>query len=86
MPSNFKPKYKLVDPSSEIMNQPVEKFDFANPPIDPIEFSLELTRHMNPFKRVGLSANQLGLPYRVFAMVGKPDFVCFKPAITASTE
>jgi peptide deformylase len=86
MPSNFKPKYKLVDPSSQIMNEPVEMFDFANPPMDPTELSLELTRHMNHFKGVGLSANQLGLPYRVFAMVGKPDFVCFNPSITAATE
>ena len=53
MPSNFKPKYKLVDPSSQIMNEPVEMFDFANPPMDPTELSLELTRHMNHFKGVG---------------------------------
>lgn len=86
MASNFTPKYKLIDPAAQIMNEPVEKFDFANPPVDPIELALDLTRHMNHFKGIGLSANQLGLPYRVFVMSGNPDFVCFNPSITASTD
>ena len=38
---------------------------------------------MRYFGGIGLSANQLGLPYRVFVMEGDPGFVCFNPTITA---
>ena len=60
------------------MNTPVEKFDFTNPPVDPAKLAEELVEHMNHFKGIGLSANQLGLPYRVFAMIGEPYHVCFQ--------
>ena len=38
---------------------------------------------MRYYGGIGLSANQLGLPYRVFVMEGDPGFVCFNPRITA---
>lgn len=82
--SDYTPTYKLVDPSSPIMNTPVEKFDFTNPPVDPAKLAEELVEHMNHFKGIGLSANQLGLPYRVFAMIGEPYHVCFNPTITGT--
>ena len=86
MTKEFEPKYKLIEPSAQILNEPVAKFDFANPPVDPFELSQELVDHMNHYKGLGLSANQLGLPYRVFAMVGEPYHVCFNPTITAHDD
>ena len=80
---NFKKKYDLVDETSEILSTKMERFDFNEPPIDPEELGKDLLAHMRYFGGIGLSANQLGLPYRVFVMEGDPGFVCFNPRITA---
>lgn len=80
---DFKLKYKLVDASSPVMNAPVSNFDFADPPVDPVELAQDLVAHMNHFSGIGLSANQLGLPYRCFVMVGDPVYAVFNPKITA---
>ena len=82
----FTPTYKLVDPSHKVMNEPPEKFDFKNPQMDPTELAESLNKHMQHFGGIGLSANQLGLPYRVFCMVGEPMHVCFNPVITGSGD
>jgi peptide deformylase len=56
-------------------------FDFANPPVDPVELAHTLAQAMIKYKGVGISANQLGLPYRAFAMATNPITVCFNPII-----
>ena len=59
-----------------------QSFDFQNPPFDPIEFSQELVKFMYENNGIGLAANQVGVPYRIFAMRGSPqNFVCFNPRI-----
>jgi len=59
-----------------------QSFDFQNPPFDPIEFSQELVKFMYENNGIGLAANQVGIPYRIFAMRGSPqNFVCFNPRI-----
>jgi len=80
----FKKKYNLVDPSHELLREKLPMFDMNNPPVDPQELGLDLLKHMRHFGGIGLSANQVGLPYRVFVMEGDPGFVCFNPRITAS--
>ena len=80
---DFKKKYNLVDEGSDILSTKMERFDFNDPPIDPEELGKDLLAHMRYFGGIGLSANQLGLPYRVFVMEGDPGFVCFNPRITA---
>lgn len=36
---------------------------------------------------IGLAANQIGVPYRIFAMRGAPEnFVCFNPKIVQPSE
>ena len=79
----FEKKYNLIAPSEDILRNKVAMFDFKNPPVDPEELGLDLLKHMRYFGGIGLSANQLGLPYRVFVMEGDPGFVCFNPRITA---
>ena len=81
--TEFKKKYNLVAANDEILNTPLENFDMKNPPVDPEELAKELVGHMRHFGGIGLSANQLGLPYKVFTMEGDPAFVCFNPRITA---
>ena len=79
----FKKKYNLISSNDELLRKPLENFDFKNPPVDPEELARELVGHMRYYGGIGVSANQLGLPYRVFTMEGDPAFVCFNPRITA---
>jgi len=78
----------LVDAKDPILKTKCEEFDFINPPFDPIEFSKDLIKFMYDNNGLGLAANQVGVPYRIFAMRGAPEnFVCFNPKIVLpSTE
>jgi len=80
----FKKKYNLSEPGDMVLREPLQNFDFSNPPMDPVELAQELVGHMRHYGGIGLSANQLGLPYRVFCMEGEPSMVCFNPVITAT--
>ena len=77
----------MVPPDHELLTTKLDPFDFSNPPIDPGELANILVKEMNERSGLGLSANQLGLPHRVFAMRASPNLVCFNPRIVwASTE
>jgi peptide deformylase len=73
---------ELVPANDPILTKVCETFDFLNPPFDPVEFSQELIKFMYSKNGVGLAANQVGVPYRIFAMRAAPEnFVCFNPKI-----
>ena len=77
---------KATDP---ILRTPAQKFDFANPPLDPIELSHNLAQTMVNKIGVGLAANQVGLPWSVFVMGcgGGEVYCCYNPRIVnMSTE
>lgn len=77
----------LVDPKDPILTTPCQVFDFKNPPFDPIEFSKTLVKFMYDKNGIGLAANQVGVPYRIFSMRGQPEnFVCFNPKIVQPSE
>lgn len=78
----------LVSSTDKILTTPCEKFDFSNPPFDPSEFARNLVKFMYEQNGIGLAANQIGVPYQIFAMRGQPEnFVCFNPKIVdASNE
>lgn len=78
--------YTMVGPEHQMLRTKLETFDFADPPVDPTELAMDLVRIMAEQNGLGLSANQLGLPYRVFCMRGAPPFVCFNPRIVDRTE
>jgi peptide deformylase len=79
-------KYELVDSKHPLLKTELEPFDFRNPPIDPTELARNLVETMKHHNGYGLSANQVGLPYRVFVMIGEPNYACFNPKITAYGE
>lgn len=58
-----------------------EEFDFQNPQMDPIELARLLVDKMDSVKGLGLSAIQIGIPLRVFAMRTDPRLVCFNPRV-----
>ena len=60
--------YDLVEEASKVLRNPTSEFDFENPPEDPKEIEKNLGEAMDRFGGIGLSANQLGLDYRVFVM------------------
>ena len=72
---------KLVPSNDPILYTKLENFNFQNPPCDPVELANNLIETMNHHNGLGLSANQCGLPYRVFVMRSNPTVVCFNPRI-----
>lgn len=76
----------LVKKDDPILKRKMEEFDFSNPPVDPAELAVNLAETMIANKGLGLAANQVGLPYRVFAMVGNPVLVCFNPRIVDTSS
>ena len=60
--------YELVEEATKVLREPTDEFDFKNPPEDPKEVEKNLGEAMERFGGLGLSANQLGLNYRVFVM------------------
>jgi len=78
---------ELVKNTDPVLTNKCENFDFKAPPFDPIEFSRDLVKHMYEWNGLGLAANQVGVPYRIFAMRGHPEnFVCFNPRIVLPSE
>lgn len=78
--------YKLLPENHEMLFQEMPVFDFSNPPCDPEQLALDLIETMRHNQGIGLSANQVGLPYRVFVMEGEPAFACFNPKIVAVSQ
>jgi peptide deformylase len=73
--------------SDTYLNKKCEDFDFKNHPFEPIQFAKELMAFMYEKNGLGLAANQVGIPYRIFAMRGAPEnFVCFNPKIVTHSK
>lgn len=78
---------ELVLKDDTVLTNKCQDFDFSNPPFNPIEFAQELVKYMHEKNGLGLAANQVGVPYRIFAMRGHPEnFVCFNPKIVQQSE
>lgn len=76
----------LVPHHDDGLRQKLEKFDFSSPPTDPDQLARDLAETMIQHKGLGLAANQIGLPYRVFVMTGSPITAVFNPRIVDSSE
>jgi len=72
---------ELVDKNDSILRQEMKPFDFSNPPIDPVVLYNDLAETMIEKGGIGLSANQVGLPYRFFVMRAEEIIGCFNPKI-----
>jgi peptide deformylase len=79
-----KTRMKLVDYTDPVLTTSCEDFNFTEPPFDPIEFSHNLIKYMYDVNAIGLAANQVGVPFRIFSMRGSPEnFVCYNPRIVS---
>ena len=80
--------YELVEEAMKVLREPTDDFDFDNPPEDPKEIEKNLAEAMERFGGIGLSANQLGLKYRVFVMRTADSGIkaFFNPEITMMSQ
>lgn len=70
-----------VKPDHPILKQTTEAFNFKQPPVDPSGLAFDLYETLMSSSYIGLSAPQVGLPYRAFALRTQPGIVCFNPKI-----
>jgi peptide deformylase len=78
---------KLVNKDDVILKTVMENFSFIEPPTDPIELSIRMGNYMEDHNGLGLAANQVGLPYRMFVMRGpKGPISIFNPRIVDNSE
>ena len=71
----------LVPYNDLMLHSPCKKWDFLKPAFDLTEFSQVLVNKMREFNGIGLSANQVGIPYKIFAMYGDPTYVVVNPKL-----
>tara|TARA_B100000745_G_scaffold288282_1_gene225579 strand:- start:40 stop:579 length:540 start_codon:yes stop_codon:yes gene_type:complete len=74
----------IIREVKKLREKVTEYWSFEKPPKDTTEFANELIDAMWKNSGLGISANQLGYNYRVFAMRGETkdtSIVCFNPEI-----
>lgn len=81
-------KLNLVKETDPILFKECNDFDFENPETDPVELAKNLNETMIHHKGLGLSANQVGLPYKVFVVRVEDETPCafFNPRIVNISE
>jgi peptide deformylase len=72
---------KRVPYDDPILRQEMPVFDFSNPPTNPVILYEELAENMLEYKGIGLSANQIGLPYRAFVLRAEEIIGVFNPKV-----
>ncbi len=80
---------KLVPQDNETLRNKLDPFDLENSPVDLKELKESLVEKMFEENGIGLAANQLGYPYRVFVIRGarKEESVMFvNPEIVNQSE
>ena len=78
--------YDLVDKNSDFLKQVSIDFDFKDKTLDPVMIAVDLATTMISNGGLGLSANQIGLPHRVFAINAQQIIVCFNPIIVDQSK
>ena len=77
----------LVLEDDPILKKRGQPFDFDNPQEDPEKLKKELYEAMIKYEGIGLSACQIGIDLKVFAMRYEDDVICcFNPRINDYSE
>jgi peptide deformylase len=72
---------ELVKHNDVVLHQPTEPWNYLNPAFDLIPFTKLLVEKMRASGGIGLAANQVGIPYRIFCMETEPALVVINPKI-----
>lgn len=78
----------LIPEDSGILKQLQDDFDFSNPIYDPKELAFKLNDCMKKNNGLGLSACQVGIPFRVFVMNinGNEPLALFNPRVVSQSD
>jgi peptide deformylase len=77
---------ELVAKSDPILRTATKKFDFSNPPINPVELYNELGNALLHYEGLGLAANQLGYEHSVFVIWSDPIRAFFNPVLVDASK
>ena len=78
---------ELVKEDDPYLREIPDVFDFDSPQVDPEKLEKQLLENMIHHRGYGLSANQIGIPVTVFAMMVDSDpLVVFNPEIIEWSE
>lgn len=69
-----------------LLETELEPFDFNSPPISPITIAKHLADTLIKNDGVGLSCNQIGMPYRACILATTPFICMFNPVIVATSD
>lgn len=94
MTNNMKAEFKLISPIDPLLTNPLPEFKDEVLPegFTRTKVAEDLFVAMKQFGGIGLSANQVGLPYRMFVMGGHEDMeegkarACWNPEIIEFSE
>lgn len=88
MQSIKKEDLKLLSIFDASLSVPPPEFDFDNPQYDPKELAETLAFGIKAFNGMGLSANQVGLPVKVFSWLDDQGscHTVFNPVVTLSSK
>lgn len=81
---------KILKFPQPILRERMPEFDFANPVVDPVALEKEMIDLMLAHDGIGLAANQVGVPVRMFVMghTSNPEMAqaFFNPVVVACTD
>ena len=94
MTNKMQAEFKLISPEADILNKPLPEFKDEILPegFTRTKIAEDLFVAMKQFGGIGLSANQVGLPYRMFVMGGHQDMeegksrACWNPELIEFSE
>ena len=76
--------YNLLEKDHPMVHMRMEE---DNQPEDRVEFAKDMAETMKHWGGIGLSANQIGFPYRMFVMGNAENYmVCYNPKITVESD
>lgn len=80
----------IVKFPDNILRTKLPDFDFDNPVMDPVQLEKDMIEYMLANDGIGLAANQVGIPVRMFVMghKGTPELAqaFFNPMVVATTD
>ena len=76
----------LLSYNDPMLHSPCQKWDFINPAFELNNFAQLLVNTMRESNGIGLAANQIGVPYKIFAMYGDPTYVVINPKIIEASN
>ncbi len=79
--------YTLLEPDHKMLQHPLPEITAETEPESRPELLANMVETMKHYGGIGLSANQVGLPIRMFVFGDKEHYVpCFNPRIISTSE